>query len=221
MTTNIADVQGTPEVRERIVTAARDLFAERGLDGVSMRGVAERVGVTATALYHYFDNKEALISEVVESGFREFGRYLERAAREHPSGSLERVRALGEAYVRFALDHHAYFRVLFSMQRPAPKGIEELPEGGGYELFRQAVADAIAAGAIRRADPDLVVMYLWSVVHGLVTIALTCRFDESSDCEGPNLPADPVELLHAFGPFIGAGISGAVSPSPSDNGGNT
>lgn len=220
MVANTTEVQGTTEVRERIIAAARDLFADRGLDGVSMRGVAERVGVTATALYHYFENKDELVREVVGSGFREFGRYLEAAAREHPHGSLARVRALGEAYVRFALENHAYFRVLFSMQRPAPTGIEELPEGGGYDLFRQAVEDAIAAGEIREAEPDLVVMYLWSVVHGLVTIALTCRFDEGADCEPPNVPADPVDLLHAFGPFVRDGIAVRSAEPPSDNGGN-
>lgn len=219
MTTSTADKHDVPEIRERIVAAARDLFAEHGLDGVSMRGVAERVGVTATALYHYFDNKDALVREVVESGFREFGRYLQDAAHRHPAGSLERVRAIGEAYVRFALDHQAYFRVLFSMQRPAPKGMAELPEGGGYELFRQAVKEAMESGAMRRAAPDLVVMYLWSLVHGLVTIALACRFDQDAECGPPNIPADPVDLLVAFGPFVRDGIRARGHEPSIDNGG--
>lgn len=197
--------------------AARDLMADHGLGGVSMRGVAERVGVSATALYHYFDNKDALVRQVVEMAFREFGKHLDQAARLHPRGSFERVRALGEAYIRFAMDHEAYFRVLFSIHKPHPTSIEELPEGGGYELLRTAVVDAVEAGHLRRADPDLIAMYLWSVVHGLVTISLACRFDGDHECSPHHVDLTPEQLFQAFDDFVRAGIQAA--PPPSDHGG--
>lgn len=218
--TRIADAPRAQEVRERIMLAARDLLAAQGLDGVSMRGVAEQVGVTATALYHYFDNKDALVRDVVESGFREFTRYLQDAAQAHPSDSLERLRALGEAYIRFALDHQAYFRVLFSTRRPRPQAIEELPEGGGYELFRQALVHAMEAGTIRRTNPDLLAMYLWCVVHGLVTISLTCGFEEKAECAPPGIPGNPIELFHALGPFVRDGIRAPASWAAAGDGGD-
>lgn len=64
------------DTRTRILNAARELYLEGGHRSVTMRGVAERVGVTATALYRQFDDKDALMNEVVDEGFRRFGRYL-------------------------------------------------------------------------------------------------------------------------------------------------
>ncbi len=187
-----------------ILDAARDLIAEGGLDRLSMRAVAEKVGVSATAIYHYFQGKQDLVERVVKRAFERFGGYLERAMREHPRGSVERIRALGEAYIRFALENQAYFRVIFSLEAPDPRALEDLPGGGGYELLRQSVEDAIEAGNYRKADPDLMSLYLWSVCHGLITLALACRFEECS--ERGNVPTSPLELFHALGPFVQAGV---------------
>lgn len=199
-------VEQGSEVRERAIRAASDLLVERGLDGMSMRAVADRVGVSATALYHYFENKDALVAAVVESAFREFGRYLTEAAQAYPKGSVALVQALGEAYVRFALERQAYYGVLFSPERPDPRAIQDLPEGGGYDLFRQALVDAMEAGAIRRTNADLLAMYLWAVVHGLVMIDLACRFEERPECAPPGIPASPIELYRAFHDFVWRGI---------------
>lgn len=193
-------------------------MAQGGLGAVSMRAVADGVGVSATALYHYFDNKDALVRAVVESGFRQFGEYLDAASRDHARGSRERVRAIGEGYVRFALEHPAYFRVLFGREWPDLNGVEDLPEGGGYGLLRQALVDAMAAGTIRQADPDLLVMYLWSLVHGLVMLTLACGFDRDGNCGPASLDRTPTELFTAFQDFVRTGIAGPA-PAPNDNGG--
>ena len=186
-----------------IIDAARDLLAEGGLAAVSMRSVADRVGVSATALYHYVEGKQDLVDRAVRSAFSRFGEYMESAMRRHPEGSLERVRALGEAYMSFALENIACFRVIFSIQIPDPRDLEDLPGGGGYPLLRRAVVDAMAAGVIRPGDPDLVSVYLWSTVHGLVTLALACRFRGCEDCGDDPTPQD---LLRGFRPFIEDGL---------------
>lgn len=207
MTPKTVDHERTAEVEAGILEAARDLLAEGGLGALSMRVVADRVGISATAIYHYFENKDELVRRVVKRGFRQFGHYLQQAAASHPQGSLERVQALGEAYLRFAFENEAYFRVLFSIQRSDPQTIEDLPEEGGYGLLRQAVVDAIAAGTMRDANPDLIVLYLWSLAHGLVTIALTCRIEDCPEFE--NISRTPVELFQAFGSLVRDGISAA------------
>lgn len=205
MTPKTAHVARTAEIEQAVLVAARDLLAEGGIDALSMRVVAERVGVSAPAIYHYFDNKEELVRRVVAGAFHRFGEYLAHAADAHPVGSLARIRALGLAYIRFAMDHQAYFRVLFSIQRNDPRAIEDLPEGGGYDLFRQAIVDAIDAGRMRHANPDLIAMYLWCVVHGLVMISLACRFEQGGEC-ATDLPGTPEELFAAFAPLVEDGI---------------
>ncbi len=201
------EARRAPDVEHAILEAARDILAVGGLDALSMRSVAERVGVSATAIYHYFANKDELIRRVVEHGFRRFGTYLEQAAEQHPKGSLERVRSLGEAYLTFALENQSYFRVLFGLQHDVPHRLDELPHGGGYGLLRQAVEDAIASGAMRGANPDVMVMYLWSITHGLLTIMLACRIDQCPEFSRDSLQLDPLELFHAFGPLVRKGIA--------------
>ncbi len=191
------------DIGRSILETARDLLAEGGVDRLSMRQVAERVGVSAAAIYHHFENKQDLVDRVVTAGFEEFGVCLEQAMAEHPKGSLERIRAGGRAYLRFALENEAYFRVIFSIQPRGPRAVEDLPAGGGYFLLRQSVVDAMEAGTMRRADPDLMSMYLWCSVHGLVTLVLSGAAKECR-CEGEYLT--PEELHRSFGPLIRDGI---------------
>ncbi len=103
-----------------IVEAARNIVAEGGYPALSMRSVADRVGLTATAIYHYFDSKDELVTRMVQSGYHRFGEYLSQAADRHPVGSLERLLALGDAFVHFALETQEYFRVLYNIQTPEP-----------------------------------------------------------------------------------------------------
>ncbi|MFO7587415.1 MAG: TetR/AcrR family transcriptional regulator [Gemmatimonadota bacterium] len=162
------------ETEASILDAARDLLAAGGLDAVSMRAVASRVGLSATAIYHYFQNKEDLVDRVVQHGFHRSEEYLRKAVEPFPRGSMERVAALGEAYIRFALENRQYFKIIFAIQPEHPRAIDDVPGRGGYVVLRESVVEAMEAGAIRREDPDVVVLFLWSVVHGLVTIFMAC-----------------------------------------------
>lgn len=194
---------GISDAETAILEAARDLIAQGGVEALSMRHVAYRVGISATAIYHYFEGKQDLVDRVVRLGFERFGEYLERAMKSFPKGSLERVRALGEAYMRFALENQEYFRVMFSIQSKDRRPVDELPEGGGYYIVRQAVVDAMDGGTMRRADPDLMAHYLWCSVHGLVTLLLSGAADRC-ECEGKRL--SPSEIYRAFDPFVLEGI---------------
>lgn len=192
------------ETETAILEAARDLLAEGGLDALSMRAVAGRVGVSATAIYNYFESKSDLVRRVVRIGFERFAAYLRDSIRDLPVGSAERLRALGEAYVRFGLENREYFKVIFSAHGEERHDIEELPDGGGYNLFRQSIVEAIEVGAIRRADPDLVALYLWTHVHGLVTLMMTC--EAGVCCEHTGRPLRVPELFDLFGEFVFNGL---------------
>lgn len=204
MTPGVAESPRTSSTETAILEAARDLLAEGGIDALSMRAVAARVGVSATAIYNYFENKQALVDNVISIGFARFDKYLREAVADRPEGSAERLQALGEAYIRFALENREYFRVLFAMHSELPRDIEELPEGSGYSLFRQSVIDAMKAGSIRKTDPDLVVLYLWTLVHGLVTLLLGCQPDARCRHSGEELDAH--SLFTRFGDLVFLGL---------------
>ena len=189
-----------------ILEAARNLLAEGGKDALSMRVVAERVGLSATAIYRYFDGKDDLVDHVVRGGYQRFGAYLAQATEAHAPGSLERIFAVGRAYIRFAFENREYFRVLYNIQKPEPRDMDSLPGGGGYGLLRGLVVEAIEAGAMRDADPDLVAHFLWASVHGLVTLALACKLEPGTCPNRGDVPATP-ELFDSFVPFLTEGLA--------------
>ncbi len=197
------------ETEAAILEAARDLIAEGGLSALAMRSVAARVGVTATAIYNYFESKSQLVDRVVAVGFERFESYLRAAIADLPPGSRQRLYALGEAYIRFALENREYFKILFTIETEHPREIDELPGTGGYLILRQTVEDAMEAGAIQRADPDLVALYLWAHVHGVVTLFLACELDARCPAcaeDGRDTPA-AARLFAEFRTFVREGLA--------------
>jgi len=214
----MTESQITEKVRSRetetaILEAARDLLAEGGLDALSMRAVAAKVGLSATAIYHWFQGKEDLVDRVVIHGFQRSEAYMWKSIEDFPAGSMERVAALGEAYIRFALENREYFKIIFAIQTPAPRHIDDVPGQGGYRVLRQCVVEAMEAGNIRRGDPDLVVLYLWSLVHGLVTIFMACDpkdlLVEAGCCSDVDEKELTIGLFERFNELVRQGLQPA------------
>jgi len=160
--------------RAAVVAAARELIAADGLERLSVRRVAARLGVTAPALYAHVDDKDDLLRAVAEL---EFTRLLERfdAIAESVSDPLERIRAQSHAYVEHALADPALFRVMF-LFRPAWSPQPNAPElplaTKAFERAAGAVEEAIAAGRLRAGDPLLASLAIWSAAHGVATVIL-------------------------------------------------
>ena len=206
----IIEKERAGETETAILEAARDLLAEGGLDALSMRAVASKVGLSATAIYHWFQNKEDLVDRVVLHGFRRSEAYMWKAIEDLPAGSMDRVAALGEAYIRFALENREYFKIIFAIQTPAPRHIDDVPGQGGYRVLRQCVVEAMEAGNIRQMEPDLVVLFLWSLVHGLVTIFMACDpkelLAETGCCDDPDERDLTLGLFERFRAMVRIGL---------------
>ena len=114
------------DTRARILHESREILQEKGRLGFSMRGVAERVGVTATALYRHFEDKDALLAALLEQGFSTFSSYLMRSlAGKTP---LQRLRLAGNAYFDFALEHPRDYSLMF-LTPCDDLGLESVSEG--------------------------------------------------------------------------------------------
>src|SRR5688572_18472909 len=99
------------DLRRALLSAAADILSRRGLSDLSLREAAEMAGVSPTAPYRHFSDKEALLAGLAEEGFLLLGARLKEAL---SSGDfLERLRAAGRAYLSFALSHPAHYRVMF------------------------------------------------------------------------------------------------------------
>lgn len=170
------------DVRTRILDAARELFVKRGYEATTMRAIADRIEFTPTAIYHHFENKEALLREICLMDFAQLAGTFQRIGRI--ADPIERLERLGQAYVEFALAQPMHYELMFMMQRPAVKPASpeerEDPAANAYAFLRETCAEAIAAGLLRPefSDPDTVAQMLWSSVHGIVSLQITKCKDE-------------------------------------------
>ncbi len=169
------------DTRQRIVDAARDLFVRKGYEATSMRAIADRIEYTPTAIYHHFESKEALLTEVCTRDFRSLGAAFQRVGRVEDS--LERLIRIGEAYVDFALEHPMHYQLMFMTVRPLPQEKPGILSGDpiedAYAFLRTAVEEAIAQGRLRPeyTDPDQVAQMLWSTAHGLISLRIAKQHD--------------------------------------------
>jgi AcrR family transcriptional regulator len=168
------------EIRTRILDAARELFANEGVESVTMRRIADRIEYSPTAIYFHFRDKEALLAELCDCDFRSFAHGFVEIARI--ADPVERLRAAGQAYVSFGLNHPSHYRLMFM----TPKTTEAStiakgnPEEDSYAFLKGIVADLMTQGRFRDdiTDTDLAAQVMWSAMHGLVSLEIAKCKDE-------------------------------------------
>ncbi len=171
------------ETRTKILDAARDLFATQGYENVSMRKIAEAIEYSPTAIYVHFKDKDALFQELCASDFGDLAAsFLKLLDVADP---VERVRRLGHAYMRFALDHPNHYRLMFMTPKlpPPPNEGRECGKGDptedAYAFLKATVADGLKAGRYRAelTDAELVAQTFWAACHGVVSLHITSAND--------------------------------------------
>jgi len=160
-------------LRDEILDAAERLLLESGdAEAVSIRAVADAVGVTPPSIYLHFEDKNELIFAVCEKHFARLDQVLEAAA-ARSTDPLESLRLRGRAYVRFGLDNPEHYRILF-MGKPSatPESFDEerLRTSASFDHLVGAVRTCMDAGVIPQQDPVFVAIGLWTAVHGLTSL---------------------------------------------------
>jgi AcrR family transcriptional regulator len=160
---------------EALVQAGLKLLAEGGMEKLSLRAAAQLAGVSHAAPYRHFRDKDALVAAIAEKGFRlQTARMAEELARARGKDLRARLTALGVGYVAFAVEHPAYFRVIFSGLACATRETPGLSEAAGasYGLLRAIIAEGIEGGVLRPGDTDELALAAWSTVHGLAMLVI-------------------------------------------------
>lgn len=207
----------TSELRAKILEASIALIEEEGLAKLSMREVARRAGVTHQAPYHYFADREAILGEIAEAGFRLLSESVQRAiatehgAKPHAAACME---TMGRAYVEFAVSHPAHFRIMF---RPELVDLENCPgaraEGdNAFGMLTRVVHEAVLEGLPAYPSESALVAMIWSVAHGLACLLL----DGSLANKLPNSARDAQirEVMSAFGAMLRAGMAREAEAKP-------
>ncbi|MES0874868.1 TetR/AcrR family transcriptional regulator [Sinimarinibacterium thermocellulolyticum] len=179
-----SSAQDRQRMRERMIDAARRLYLDRGAEALSLRTLADALGISHTLPYRYFGNKQALLAQLRRDAVERFHAWvLER----DPAGAdpLTRLRALFDAYLGFARRHPPEYRLIFASDQPPPDRYPELLAARErmFDFAMDVVQDCIDAGLVQGDAREIAHAY-WISLHGLMTLHVAhqlvhgCRFEQ-------------------------------------------
>nr|WP_260407805.1 TetR/AcrR family transcriptional regulator [Planomonospora venezuelensis] len=177
-------------MRAACLRAARELLEEDGGAGLSLRAVARRAGVSPTAPYRHFADRDVLVSAVAAQGYRELTEHL--AAAHRAPRTTDDLAEIAVAYVRFAVERPAMFKVMFA--EPCDPTSEE--RAAAIAAISGYLHD-IVRSAFPSRETEPLANAIWALVHGLAFLHLDGKFDTST----PQQAADRVRsAIHALLP---------------------
>jgi len=179
-------------LRRALLDAALQLATERGPGGFTLREVARQAGVSHAAPYAHFADKAALIEALAVEQFTALRDALQEARTRTEGGPLEKLRAVGVAYVRFAIEHVAAFRFMYwpDVRHPTRtepsrdlrgeaalrfwrrEGKVEEAANAAYQVLVEAIVECQQVGLIAPGDPAPFALTAWCTVHGLAALLL-------------------------------------------------
>jgi len=163
------------QLRAEIIAAARELLAAAAnADDVSIRAVADAVGVTSPSIYLHFADKNELLGAVVSEVFSELDAAM-LAAGADADGPFERLRAFGLAYVVFAVAHPEQYRIATMDPCPQPD-VDEVLASSAFENFNATVMECMQAGIFADGDPLPITLDLWAAAHGIASLMIAKPF---------------------------------------------
>lgn len=174
------------DLRAALLAEAAVMIAEGGSAGVTMRAIGQRLGVSRAAPYRHFADKTALLVAVAANGFRRLGGRLQAIDAGGKRSSVERLRRLGEEYVRFALENPAHYRLMYGREALTREELPELREAAEalFEQFVDVIRAHQRSGLIKRQNARAQAYVAWSAVHGLASLVIEGQIHGTDDIEG-------------------------------------
>lgn len=165
------------ELKEACVQAAREVIAEHGVENLSLRDVARRLGVSHQAPYKHYPSRDHLLAEVVRRCFQGFAEHLDARERfEAPEADLE---SMGRQYLNYAARHPLEYRLMFGTPWPQAAEHPSLVKDArhAFDLLRGVLRRVHGDAPSKRVLIDLDALFIWSSMHGLAGI-MQCNVTE-------------------------------------------
>ncbi|NOR51433.1 MAG: TetR family transcriptional regulator [Gammaproteobacteria bacterium] len=162
------------DLHSALIDETARMVAEGGTQSVTIRELAKRLEVSRNAPYRHFGDKTELLCAVAEVKLHEFAAILE-AARHHPGDRpLQQLHKMGLAYLQFAQENGAIYKMMFSDPLISENKTESLQLAGdnAFGVLLQLLGDCQQQGAINNEPLELQGMFVWSTMHGLSSLLL-------------------------------------------------
>jgi AcrR family transcriptional regulator len=161
-------------LRSRLLTAASEIISEKGIKNLTMRSLSSRVGVSRTAPYRHFENKDALLLAIAEEGFNELTIQYRKINHDQSLDSFSRLRNIGLAYIEFAINNPGAFRLMFGQEITEHQRSVKLCSDA-KETFDEYLISVKALQEdkhIATVDYAVLANYFWTIVHGLAVLLI-------------------------------------------------
>ncbi len=160
-------------LKKEILAAAKSLFTERGFEATSIRNIAEKIEYSPAAIYSYYKDKNDIMYSLHQEGFKLLLNHFQ--VLNNVSHPFERLKAMGRAYIQFAIHNQDIYKLLFVMEEPlahvAACGGENWDEGDrAFDILLQTVEACQQQGYFKGCDSKNLSLLIWSTMHGLCTL---------------------------------------------------
>jgi AcrR family transcriptional regulator len=170
------------DFRERLCDAAEKLFAEHGLEAVTMRQLAGELGVSPMTPYRYFADKDAILAAVRARAFDRHAEALESAYRNASGDLNDRANAAGQAYLSFAFENPEAYKLMFDVRQPTETDYPDLMRAQSRSRATMtAYLEALQAAGLFHGDVELTGLMFWAALHGPIMLQLSGMLSKRFD----------------------------------------
>ncbi|WKN29712.1 TetR/AcrR family transcriptional regulator [Porifericola rhodea] len=187
------------KLRDLILHTAAELFVAQGFEKTSIRNIADAIEYSPGTIYLHFKDKNELFLAISKEGFKLFYQYFQ-GVMDQPT-PIERLLALGHVYIRFAMENPGYYDLMFIMKAPMETETtkDKWHEGeNSYDFLLRLVSDCQQQGYFKGKDLETTTYWIWSTVHGLVSLKIRQRLKMYSKDRREKMVTDALELFNSI-----------------------
>ena len=191
------------EMREKILHSAHQLFLDRGFEEISIRNIAEAIEYSPATIYLYFKDKNEIIHALHQDGFRLLNEHFKHLVQY--TDPFQRLLQMGKAYIQFATSNPQTYDLLFMKSEPMEHVAnclhEEWKEGdNAFDSLLQTIVQCQQQGYFKGFDPHSMSMMIWSSIHGLCSLHISCHLGHVREVRNKQVSQDEV-MMKTFETF--------------------
>lgn len=174
------------DLRKKLLETALEIISEHGLEKISMRGLGQRIGVSRSAPYRHFADKNALLCAIAEEGYKKFTAVIKKINEQLSDDPLTRLKNAGVAYVEFAVSNPVHYRIMFGNEIIKNKRTQALTQAAHtlFNEFLHAVMMCQNEKIIISINPSIIANTLWSLTHGISTLLIDGQIQTENVLKG-------------------------------------